>query len=156
MGIILFLIVTGSLLIYINVKAIKKDEKSFDTVLNKADTNIEDFDIKITALRKEFAETILELQKEIYSLKDKIRENDNYNDEFKKIDSSLESNKEIEEQKSSYKEEIVKTEKKESNSPVKVNEVEKLIKEGYTLDEISEKLNIGKGEVLLIKELYLK
>lgn len=146
MGIILFLIIIGSLLIYINVRAIRKEEQSFDTALNKADINMEDFDIKIAALRKEFAETILELQKEIYSLKDKIEDNDNnIIDDFEKTESSLETDKKVK-----------KIEKKENNSPVKVNEVEKLIKEGYTLDEVSEKLNIGKGEVLLIKELYLK
>ncbi|MCS4467817.1 helix-turn-helix domain-containing protein [Clostridium botulinum] len=38
----------------------------------------------------------------------------------------------------------------------KVNEVSKLLEEGHTVEEICEILNIGKGEVILIKELYSK
>jgi len=39
---------------------------------------------------------------------------------------------------------------------VKVNEISMLLDEGLSVDEISEKIGIGKGEVLLIKELYIK
>jgi hypothetical protein len=46
--------------------------------------------------------------------------------------------------------------KKEDSNNIKINEIETLIQSGLSMDEISEKLGIGKGEVLLIKELYLK
>lgn len=39
---------------------------------------------------------------------------------------------------------------------IKVNEVSKLLEEGHTVEKICEILNIGKGEVILIKELYSK
>lgn len=44
---------------------------------------------------------------------------------------------------------------KDDNS-LKVDEVKKLLSEGINEDEIAQRLAIGKGEVLLIKELYLK
>ncbi|ENK1242654.1 hypothetical protein P9J83_04905 [Clostridium sporogenes] len=44
----------------------------------------------------------------------------------------------------------------EDDNSIKVNKVNKLLKEGRTVEEICEILNIGKGEVILIKELYLK
>lgn len=43
-----------------------------------------------------------------------------------------------------------------NKSSVKYNEISDLLKQGFSVDEISEKLNMGKGEVLLIIELYLK
>lgn len=44
----------------------------------------------------------------------------------------------------------------EKKSSVKYEEINNLLKKGFSVDEISEKLNMGKGEVLLIIELYLK
>lgn len=44
----------------------------------------------------------------------------------------------------------------EKKSSIKYEEINNLLKQGFSVDEISEKLNIGKGEVLLIIELYLK
>ena len=39
---------------------------------------------------------------------------------------------------------------------VKINEIKIMLDNGLSVDEISEKIGIGKGEVLLIKELYIK
>ncbi|MDP4179357.1 MAG: hypothetical protein Q8900_13620, partial [Bacillota bacterium] len=47
-------------------------------------------------------------------------------------------------------------ENKKTNNNVKVQDIERLLGENKSIDEISEILEIGKGEVLLIKELYLK
>jgi len=56
-----------------------------------------------------------------------------------------------------------KEEEKDSNpkkdirgNSLKVEEVKELLGEGLSEDIIAQRLNIGKGEVLLIKELYLK
>ena len=43
-----------------------------------------------------------------------------------------------------------------SHNNIKINEIKRMIDEGLSVDEISEKIDIGKGEVLLIKELYIK
>lgn len=45
---------------------------------------------------------------------------------------------------------------KSNENNVKVTEIKTMLDEGLSVDEISEKIGIGKGEVLLIKELYLK
>lgn len=47
------------------------------------------------------------------------------------------------------------SEEKKETKAILIEEVRALIKEGCSLDEVSEKLNIGKGEVLLIKQLYI-
>jgi len=39
---------------------------------------------------------------------------------------------------------------------LKVEDVKELLQQGVSDDEIAQRLNIGKGEVLLIKELYLR
>lgn len=84
-------------------------------------------------MRKEFAETILELQKEIIDLKEKA-----YGEE--KINSSEEGVEEI------SREAIeTDTEKESVYNGVKVNDIQKLYAEGYSLEEISEKLGISKG-----------
>ncbi|MEG0307335.1 MAG: hypothetical protein RR636_05280 [Clostridium sp.] len=43
-----------------------------------------------------------------------------------------------------------------SNNSLKVEDVKKLLNQGISDEEIAQSLNIGKGEVLLIKELYLR
>lgn len=57
----------------------------------------------------------------------------------------------------------MKKKKKEENdiddsnlNNIKVAEIDKLVKQGFSDEQIAEKMKIGKGEVLLIKELYLK
>ncbi len=57
----------------------------------------------------------------------------------------------------------LKEEEKDSNpkkdikgNSLKVEEVKALLAEGLSEEGIAQQLNIGKGEVLLIKELYLK
>lgn len=47
------------------------------------------------------------------------------------------------------------SEEKKETKAILIEEVRALTKEGYSLEEISEKLNIGKGEVLLIRQLYI-
>ncbi|MCY6370370.1 hypothetical protein [Clostridium ganghwense] len=187
----IILLIIGSLLIFLNIRAINKEKNSFEGMLNETSDNMREFEVEIGKLRREFAETLLELQTQIvdlekmikskedlnnnedenigiieeYSSQDKksyevengnhkeIEENDDKkisNLEIKNI--HLEQTDEIEESEEEKKD----VENNESNNSIKINEIEKLIEEGLSLEEISDKLKIGKGEILLIKELYLK
>lgn len=66
---------------------------------------------------------------------------------YKKEENMVETIKEVEKS-------TISEEKKETKA-ILIEEVRAFIKEGYSLEEISEKLNIGKGEVLLIRQLYI-
>ena len=160
-----FLILIGLILISLNVLAIKKQKRSFNGVLGNAIHNTRDYDIRIGELKREFSESILELQSEIMDMRDIMDKNSKL----------IKSNNSFEEEKiqktTSYLEEvhdIVDTEKisdenmahiiieKVNNNSVKVDKIKKLSSEGLTVDEISEIMHLGKGEVLLIKDLYIR
>lgn len=181
------LLLIGIFLIVININAIRKEKNSFSTILNNSENNMKDYDLEIGKLRKEFAETILELQKEIEELKvkrelnieDEYIENDDennknlYKDE-KNIDNILNS-KVVEHENiiNDINYDVIRNENqivtddnekndnddKKDNSGhnnVRVDEISRLLDEGLLVDEIAEKIGMGKGEVLLIKELYIK
>ena len=132
--IIYILIVTiGILLIWINRKEFKVKNSGFKEVLiNKTDT-ITEVEIEIQNLRRDFAETIGILQMDIKNLRENI--------------DNLKGTQVIEE--SSEENDFSNSEK--SNN---VEEVKKLIEQGVSIDDICKILSIGKGEVLLIKDLY--
>lgn len=158
------LIIIGIILICINLKAVKNDD-SFDSNFENQVRNTNDYDLKIGTMRKEFAETILEMQQEIQELKNDI-------DTYKK-DVKLGDNKEVEylENKNDIlvsnsnvhndlelKDlELKDLEVKGDNNiqGTKVSKVKKMFEDGYSVDDISEELNLGKGEVLLIQKLYI-
>lgn len=107
-------------------------------------------------MRKEFAETVLELQEEIEELKNKIDTKENteidenkdkeiFDDEITNVSSGPSQNEKAADDK-----------EQENSNNVKVNEIEKLVKKGLSVEEIAEELGIGKGEVLLIKELFIR
>ena len=116
----------------------------FSTVLKERQESVNDTDITIGEMRREFAETIMELQVDISELK-------------KKLD--IDNGDEITEAKGEVlnKDQISTDDEEQLTfNGVTVNDLDNLMKEGYTLDEISEKLEISKGEILLIRDLYLK
>ncbi|WP_039651625.1 hypothetical protein [Clostridium tyrobutyricum] len=131
-SIILFII--GILLIVFNAKSIFKEKNSFQNKLNESSGSIKDFDVEIGNLRHEFAETIFELQKQIEKNDNEVK--DNYNME-----------------KSESSEEISKF---ENYNNVKIDEIKEMLNDNMSIDEISESTGIGKGELLLIEELYIK
>lgn len=235
---VIALIVIGILLIVLNVNAIKKEKRSFSSALKNEEENMTDYQIEIGKFRREFSETVLELQKEIEGLRSKEEINSkvkedlqekthkhennsiNINDSFgnkelielinkewdvdklspkvnklkrnypkKEIkqhireeveehDYSIHSKDSYEENVKSNKEELVKEnvdinsdENKNVDNELngqdkvvvnnkgngsKVNEIKSLLDEGLSIEEIAEKIGIGKGEVLLIKDLYVK
>lgn len=149
------IILIGTLLILFNYNAIKKEKKSFKNILNEEVDNMDEFKILIGETKKEFTEIILELQQEIQDINEKfnlILKNNKKDDESTvekvQIYDKIEDNK--------NKKNIKIKDNKSSSNNVKINEIEDLLKQGFSIDDIAGKLNIGKGEVLLIKELYLK
>ena len=176
------LIFIGLILVILNVLSIKKQNKSFNGTLGNAIDNIGDYDIRIGELRREFSESILELQSELMHMKE-IMEKDNRlnknqhleqdkrderNYSFEKIEKiqpfnsysqDVDDIEEIEKIYDENKSEIIIDEQSTSTSnsnSAKVEEIKRLFSEGLSLEEISELLNLGKGEVLLIKDLYIR
>jgi len=167
------LIFIGLILVILNVLAIKKQNKSFNGVLGNATRNVKDYDIVVLELRREFSESILELQREVMGLKVIIEKNNvavkNYENQVQLINKT---DIELEKPKVSYiqiNEEIYDNGKNEiknesqipleqlpNSNSVKIDEIKRLFKEGHTVDEIAEILHLGKGEVLLIKDLYIR
>ncbi|WP_084364474.1 DUF6115 domain-containing protein [Clostridium tepidiprofundi] len=139
----ILLIIIGLLLIIVNAVLLKKDSTSFSNVLYSTDEKLSDIDIKIGKLRNEFAETVLELQKEINELK-----SNNEGIKVENVEFNNDVNYSVSHDKKSYSTNSVNN--------VNIDKINILIKKGLSDDEIAQKLNIGKGEVLLIKELYLR
>ena len=131
---ILFLI--AIILIVFNVNAVKKENSgSFTAVLKERQDNINEYDIKLGEIRKEYAENITEVQKEIEELKKQISEITKKSEVMHdKIDNG------VNDQKDAPKADDKKSE-----------EIKKLLKEGKSDDEICALTGLGKGEVLLIK-----
>lgn len=176
------LLIIGILLIAINIKAIRKEKNSFKNAFDNASTNMKDYDVEIGKLRKEFAETILELQSEVEELKGKLEKSYSINHESvnnsnieniydegvennilnnNEMDSiEISSNKKIvKETKTIDKDGKVNENKYVDNNEInnaKIDDIERLMKEGLSLDSISEKLGVGKGEIILIQKLYIK
>jgi len=140
------LIFIGLILIILNVLTIKKQNKSFKVVLGNATENTNDFDVRIGELRREFSESILELQSELMDMKEIM--NTSYLEEV----NDIENNEKIYEENKS---EIIIDGAHNDNSE-KVETIKRLFTEGLSLEEISEIMHLGKGEVLLIKDLYIR
>ncbi|MBU3193936.1 hypothetical protein KPL25_08155 [Clostridium algidicarnis] len=134
------LIIIAVLLITFNIKAIKNEDKKFKDVLDEKERSMTPSDIAIGEIRKDVAESLLEIQQDIELLKHSVIK---YDKEQDKENDKEEENKEEENE-----------EKIDENN--KVTAVIKLLSIGKDVDEISTELNLGKGEVLLIKELYKK
>lgn len=145
------LIIVGLALILINYIPIKKSGNSFQDIFKKEDDLTKDYDIELMAIRKDMAESILDLQKEIEELKQIIKHSDNIVNTYDRKDIDK-----IEE-------------KEESNSVVcdidfnnvmsneknhKADIIRQMINDGYRDDDICKELKVGKGEVLLIRGLY--
>lgn len=158
----IFIIMLGIVLILLSYRIIKKEDKSFEKILEREeDTNFRDYDVEIIKIRKDMAETVLELQKEIEDLKlsiSSIKKSYNEYDNKSNIDNfninEIKSNKDV---ISSIDFSNQIDEKKEGSiRSEKQKKVKILLDKGLSDDEICEKLAIGKGEILLIKNLLIK
>jgi len=158
MGTAFVLLIIGICLIVLNVRGLKKEKNSFENVLSKEKVNMDDVKLEIGSLRKEFAETLLEVQREMVAIKDKLDMEENLHtngDESYKektiYDDKIENIKDIVD--IDFNKEVVE-DKKENK--LRIKEVRDLINKGLSIEEIADVLKVGKGEILLIKELYLK
>lgn len=161
---VIILLIIGLTLIFINIRVIKKDDKNlFEEKLNSiADDDSKDYNFEIGKLRKEFGETIFELQQQIEELKKEIaevkkmnaetNEKSFFDDNIDKSDLEVHKNIDVVVDNDITNKDIVESEEKN----LKVKEIRKMMKDGLSTDEISQKLNIGKGEVLLIQKLYIE
>lgn len=151
----IILITVGLILIYLNFKAIKKDENTFGNVLKYKKEDISDLELKIGEVRKDMAESLLEIQQEILELKNHSKVDDNKVEE--KVDDAKEEDLEdIEIDEKAYllgKDEGVINNITEKSKTERIRE---LLEMGFNEDEICEKLSLGKGEVLLVKGLFKK
>lgn len=157
MGTAIMLIFLGVALVVLNYRALMKEKNSFKGTLNKAEVDIGDVELEIGKLRKEFAETLLDIQTEIESIKS--NNNENSEKENRVSETDLESSKDSTNNNdiiNDIGELSVQGKQGVDNNNIKLKEVRDLVNEGLSTDEIAHKLNIGKGEVILIKELYLK
>lgn len=168
MGTSIMLLIIGFLLIFINVRTINKEKNSFKGILNKEEINLQEVQIEIGKLRKEFAETLLELQTEILYLKKNIdnkdsihknnleyhKENKNNNDKIEDI-MDIDFNK-VKNIKNDQELKESNLDSYEETNSLKLKQVQELIDKGLSVEEIADILKVGKGEILLIRELYLK
>lgn len=156
----ILLLIIGVLLVVLNIKAVKKEKWNFKNSLEYSEENMNEIKQEIGNIRREFAETLLENQREIENLKienenlkhivEKHGEIIKYSDEaVTEINKNHIPSEEINNHPDKEKIEV-----KENN--VRLNEINELINQGFSIEEICEKLRIGRGELLLIKELYLK
>lgn len=157
----LLLIIIGVSLILLNLNAIKKEDNSFSSILKREESTANrDYDVEIISIRRDLAESILDIQKEMEEMKKSIKNignsdklAENYSENIK-VDDIIINDKvnNIENQNVAVISEIDFTSSKKKIN--KVDEVKSLVENGFSDEEICEKMSIGKGEVLLIKGLF--
>ena len=145
------LIVIGVILVVLNYKALKKDETSFSDVLKYKQKDMTEVEIEIGAIRRDIAESLTELQKEILDIKQHI----NFNNNVEDIKENLETDEElISNNLTSIDEEVDVINEIDNKNKTEV--IRELISLGLNDEEICEKISLGKGEVLLVRNLYKK
>ena len=145
------LIVIGVILVVLNYKALKKDETSFSDVLKYKQKDMTEVEVEIGAIRRDIAESLTELQKEILEIKQHI----NFNNNVEDIKENLETDEElISNNLTSIDEEVDVINEIDNKNKTEV--IRELISLGLNDEEICEKLSLGKGEVLLVRNLYKK
>ncbi|GAA0078728.1 hypothetical protein UT300005_31070 [Clostridium sp. CTA-5] len=162
------LIIIGIILIVYSYGDIKKNNNtSFKFTLAEEKENLNDYKLEIGHLRKDIGESLTELQEEIKNIKinlnmandiEEMYENEsdilNNMNEISKYD--IESNSSdvalIEEEN-----DVISDINFEHTVDVDLNKsdsINELIKQGLSDDEISQKLSVSKGEVLLVRNLF--
>ena len=139
----IFIIIVGLILIISNYKKVFNEEITFadELKLKKKD----ELSVKLIELRSEIGESFLQEQQEIEELKTKIYE---VNEEVNFLKEAL---KDTQLKKGNNKKQ---KDKKDSIDNVKVEEIRELLIENVPIEDICHKTGAGKGEVLLIKELF--
>lgn len=158
----ILLIVIGIFLIISNKNiAIERanDEGSFANAMKIKDEEFTEYDMKLMAIRKDMAESILDLQREIQELRERVQEKEcskeNLNEDIKIVELDNDINRDC------INEDIIseinfnhRVLKENHRNESKIEKIKVMIEEGKSNEEICSSLNIGKGEVLLIRGLY--
>lgn len=161
---LIILVFVASIIIIFSVKDLKKN-KNFSQILNETEDSLDDIDVKIGKLRREFSETILNLQLEIEDLKNIVEKDCSKEDviRYDKIKDEYITKNEIYSTNKNMKNTEFNIETNSNNctvslneNSVKVEQIKTLYSQNFSVEEIADKLKLGKGEVLLIEELYLK
>ena len=141
----ILIIVLGLILIISNYKKVFNEESS-STFLNELNKKKDDeLSLQLIELRNEMGESFLIEQQEIEELKTKI---DMLNEDICYLKGEL---KDIHLKKTVNKR---LKDKKDSVDNIKVEKIRKLLVEDMSIEDICQKTGAGKGEVLLIKELF--
>jgi len=155
--VIFLLVIVGVLLIVLNFHSINKDKGLFKENLSSSIENIDENQIKIGKLRVDIAESFLDLQTQMQQMKEesdllgqRIITLEKNKSKLKKIDKIIDEPIIL---NSIYQ---ANTDSNNPEMDLKINDVQKLLDMGVSIDEVAVKLCIGKGEVILIKNLYLK
>lgn len=117
----------------------KEENNSFQSILRNNERDLSDYKFELGVLRKDIGESLNELQQEILEIKKALNlfnEKDLINED--RYDTKVHN---------SINENYYKESSKASN-------IRELLKDGLTDEEISEKLSVTKGEILLVKGLY--
>lgn len=158
----IILVILAIALLLVNLLLYKKDKKTikkknnfnFKEILDDEKENIDDFKLELGKIRRELSETIIDLQREIYDLKDEVAE-------LKASNRSLIQKNEVKSKnEETYLDKIIEEETLNDDNNLEYSDINKkamdikrLLVEGKSEEEICNFLNIGKGELLLIKSL---
>ncbi|MCI5726298.1 MAG: hypothetical protein MR274_01990 [Clostridium sp.] len=158
----IFLLLLGIILIIINIKAVKKDDNSFKNVLQYNKKDMSEATIAIGQIRQDVAESLTELQQDILEIKarlSKLEANSNNLDSSKEKGFTIDAERmeEVDRNELLDLEALVAKDEaiiNEVDNKTKTDRIKQLIKEGYSDEEICNKLSVGKGEILLVKGLF--
>lgn len=145
----ILLIIVGITLIIMNLSVLRKEEISFLNTLKNKEENFNYTDEQLIAIRKDMAESILDIQHEIESLRNEIikLQNAQHNKKLSIKNSELNDDIELEDEDKGVISEI------NFGNSEKTEKIKEMINKGKSDEEICNSLGIGKGEVLLIREL---
>lgn len=145
----ILLIIVGITLIIMNLSVLRKEEISFLNTLKNKEENFNYTDEQLIAIRKDMAESILDIQHEIESLRNEIikLQDAQHNKKLSIKNNELNDDIELEDENTGVISEI------NFGNSEKTEKIKKMINKGKSDEEICNSLGIGKGEVLLIREL---
>lgn len=132
----------------------KEKNKDFKREFTDVFEGFSNENAEIGQIRKDIAESLTDLQKEIIKINKRIdniqsskKQNENFSSILQKADNSP-SNDNNEDKYEGVINDI--------SLDSKTKSIKKLLDKGLSDDEICKKLSVGKGEVLLVKGLYKK
>lgn len=146
-----------------DIDELRKSDKSFGRVLEKSTEDLNDYKIELGMFRRNVAESITELQQEIFDIKKHLNiiknEDILYEDNREDIIKNEESIDDgvISEINFNSRRHITNTDKYNKISDSKKTEgIKELLKQGMTVEEVCKQLSVSKGEVLLVQDLFKK